>query len=120
MSQAAGEEFEHHRARLNEMVMKYAGLGIKRFFNLDDQVYRPGALPAKTKEMLGLVASLVLRCDDCITHHLIRCHDEGITAEELEEVLSIGLAVGGSITIPHLRQAMKFWDQLQGNGSRPD
>jgi AhpD family alkylhydroperoxidase len=106
-------QFQSERERLNELVMAYAGLGTKRFFSLDSQVYREGALSAKTKEMLGLVASLVLRCDDCITYHVIRCHKEGLTDEEMEEALSIGLIVGGSITIPHLRRAFQTWDELQ-------
>jgi len=106
-------EFDEQRERLNRVVMKYAGLGTKRFFGLDDQVYRPGALPAGTKELLGLVASLALRCDDCIAYHLIRCRREGITAGELEEALAVGLVVGGSIIIPHLRRAWDLWDELE-------
>jgi AhpD family alkylhydroperoxidase len=105
-------EFQAERERLNENVMKYAGLTTKRFFNLDTHAYQQGALPVKVKEMLGLVASLVLRCDDCITYHLIRCHQEGVTSEELEEAMSIGLIVGGTITIPHLRRAWDRWDEL--------
>jgi AhpD family alkylhydroperoxidase len=105
-------EFQAERERLNENVMQYAGLTTKRFFSLDTQAYREGALPVKVKEMLGLVASLVLRCDDCITYHVIRCHEEGVTSEELEEALSIGLIVGGTITIPHLRRAWDRWDEL--------
>jgi ribonuclease HI len=101
------------------MVMKYAGLGIKRFYNLDEQVYRSGALPAKSKEMLGLVASLVLRCDDCVAYHLVRCRQEGMSSEELEEAVAIGLVVGGSIVIPHLRRAWQLWDELEAeSGSR--
>lgn len=112
----AGEsitEFEEERERLNNIVMRYAGLNMKRFYNLDSQVYRDGALPARTKEMLGLVASLVLRCDDCVKYHLIRCRDQGVTGEELEEALAIGLLVGGSITIPHLRRAFAYWSELE-------
>jgi AhpD family alkylhydroperoxidase len=107
------QEFKAERERLNEIVMQYAGLSTKRFFSLDSQVYRVGALPAQTKELLGLVASLVLRCDDCVTYHVIRCHEEGVTDAELEEALSIGLVVGGSITIPHLRRALETWDELR-------
>jgi AhpD family alkylhydroperoxidase len=118
MSQGTTEDFQAQRDRLNELVMKYAGLDIKRFFSLDEQVYRPGALPAKTKEMLGLVASLVLRCDDCISHHLIRCRQEAVTDEELAEALAVGLVVGGSIVIPHLRRALSRWDELAAG--RPD
>lgn len=107
------EQFEKDRERLNEIVTKYAGLNIKKFFSLDSRVYREGALPVKTKEMLGLVASLVLRCDDCIKYHVIRCHGEGVTTEELDDALGIGLVVGGSITIPHLRRALEVWDELE-------
>ena len=107
-------EFQEERERLNTIVMRYAGLNMKRFYNLDSQVYRDGALPARTKEMLGLVASLVLRCDDCIKYHLVRCREEEVTSDELEEALAVGLVVGGSITIPHLRMAFEAWTQLAG------
>ncbi len=116
MSENRIEKFQKDREHLNEVVMKYAGLSIKRFYNLDTQVYKDGALPAKIKEMLGLVASLVLRCDDCITYHIIRCHEEGVSDAELEEVLSVGLIVGGSITIPHLRRALAGWEEIVDNG----
>jgi AhpD family alkylhydroperoxidase len=111
-------QFQEEREQLNQLVMQYADLGIRRFFSLDSQAYRAGALPPKTKEMLGLVASLVLRCDDCITYHVVRCHEEGLTSEELVEALGIGLVVGGSITIPHLRRALRAWDELQ-QGAQP-
>jgi AhpD family alkylhydroperoxidase len=107
------DQFKIERDRLNEIVMKYAGLGTKRFFNLDSQVYREGALSVKVKEMMGLVGSLVLRCDDCIKYHIIRCSEEGVSNEELEELLSIGLVIGGSITIPHLRRAYHAWEELK-------
>ena len=107
------EKFQHERQALNELVMKYAGLGTKRYYSLDSQAYREGVLPVKTKELMGLVASFVLRCDDCITYHVIRCHEEGVSSEELEEALFIGLIVGGTITIPHQRRAMKAWDELK-------
>jgi len=106
-------DFNAERERLNELVMEYAGQGIKRFYGLDGQVYRDGALPARTKEMLGLVASLVLRCDDCVRYHIIRCHGEGVSDAEIEEAMAIGLVVGGSITIPHLRRAFEAWDGLK-------
>lgn len=106
------EKFQTERERLNEIVMKYAQLEMKRFWSLDSQVYRDGALPAKFKELLGLVASLVLRCDDCVKYHLIRCHEEKVTSEEMEEALVIGLIVGGSIVIPHLRRAFEAWNEL--------
>jgi AhpD family alkylhydroperoxidase len=108
------EKFKEERERLNQIVMKYGGTEIKRFYSLDSQVYRKGALPSKTKELLGLVASLVLRCDDCIKYHIIQCHQEGVKDDELQEALSIGLVVGGSITIPHLRRAFEAWDELKG------
>ena len=107
------ENFQEERQALNELVMQYAGLGTKRYYSLDSQAYREGALPVKTKELLGLVASFVLRCEDCITYHVIRCHEEGVTSEELEEALFIGLIVGGTITIPHQRRAMKVWNELK-------
>jgi AhpD family alkylhydroperoxidase len=107
------EKFQEERQALNELVMQYAGLGTKRYYSLDSQAYREGALPVRTKELLGLVASFVLRCEDCITYHVIRCHEEGVTSEEIEEALFIGLIVGGTITIPHQRRAMKVWNELK-------
>lgn len=115
----SSEQFQQERDRLNGLVMKYSGLPIKRFFSLDSQVYRDGdALSVKTKELLGLVASFVLRCDDCIRYHVERCHVEGVTDAELDEALGIGLVVGGSITIPHLRRAIQAWDSLKGDSER--
>jgi AhpD family alkylhydroperoxidase len=108
-------QFRAERERLNEIVMKYAGRGIKRFYSIDAEAYKDGALPVKTKELLGLVASLVLRCDDCIRYHLINCREAGVNDKELDEALNIGLVVGGSITIPHLRRALRDWDELKGN-----
>jgi AhpD family alkylhydroperoxidase len=113
------EAFQAERERLNALVMDHAGLITKRFYSLDSQTYRDGALPAKTKELLGLVASFVLRCDDCITYHLIRCHEEGVTDAELEEALAVGLIVGGSITIPHQRRAFEIWDELKARRAEP-
>jgi AhpD family alkylhydroperoxidase len=106
------ERFQTERQVLNDIVMKYAGRDIKRFYALDTQVYQEGALPAKTKELLGLVASLVLRCDDCVKYHLLQCREAGLTSAELEEALSVALIVGGSITIPHLRRALAAWDEI--------
>jgi AhpD family alkylhydroperoxidase len=111
MSHDSYREFVEEREQLNELVLERANLEIKRFFSLDGQVYREGELPARTKEMLGLVASLVLRCDDCISYHLGRCREEGVTDGELQEVLAIGLVVGGSIVIPHLRRAVRTWEE---------
>jgi len=107
------EEWQAERLVLNDKVMELAGLEIKRFFSLDGQTYREGALSAKTKELLGLVASLVLRCDDCILYHCIRCHEEGLSSEEFQEACSVGLIVGGSIVIPHLRRAAARWAELE-------
>ena len=112
MSEDIIQKFQEERDDLNRLVMDYAGLGTKRFYNLDSQAYRDGALSSKVKEMLGLVASFVLRCDDCIKYHIIRCHEEGLSDAELEEVLFIGLLVGGSITIPHQRRAIQAWHAL--------
>jgi AhpD family alkylhydroperoxidase len=111
------EKFKEERERLNQIVMKYGGTNIKRFYSLDSQVYKGGAIPGKTKELLGLVASLVLRCDDCIKYHIIQCYQEGLKDDELQEALSIGLVVGGSITIPHLRRAFETWDELKEKGN---
>ncbi len=107
------QRFKEERERLNDIIMDHAGLETKRFFNLDSQVYEDGQIPVKWKEMMGLVASTVLRCDDCIEYHIIRCKKEGVSDSEFEEALSIALVVGGSITIPHLRKAFELWDQLK-------
>ncbi len=91
---------------MNSALLAAGNLTINRFFALDHRAYEPGVLGAKSKEMLGLVASIVLRCDDCITYHILRCREEGVTDEEFQEIFAVGLVVGGSIVIPHLRQAM--------------
>lgn len=104
------QEWKKERERLNEKILATDNLNLKRFFGLDSAVYREGALPTKTKEMLGLVASTVLRCDDCITYHVIRCKEEGLNTSEFEDVMSVALVVGGSITIPHIRRARDAWD----------
>lgn len=109
------EDFQEFRERMNELILDSDNLVVKRFFNLDSQAYRSGVLDTKTKEMLGLVASLVLRCDDCVTYHLLRCRKEGVTNEEFFEVFSIGLVVGGSIVIPHLRRAAARLEELPGD-----
>ncbi|GAB4506405.1 MAG: carboxymuconolactone decarboxylase family protein [Anaerolineales bacterium] len=110
------EEFRQFRERMNKRILEEDNLVIKRFFALDTQTYHEGALDTKTKEMLGLVASMVLRCDDCIAYHIIRCVGEGVTREELFEVFSVALVVGGSIVIPHLRRAVALLDELQAAG----
>jgi AhpD family alkylhydroperoxidase len=107
------EKFQQQREELNQLAMDYAGQGTKRFYSLDSQAYREGALPVKVKELLGLVASFVLRCDDCIKYHIIRCFEEGVSDQEMEEALFIGLVVGGTITIPHQRRAVQVWDELK-------
>ncbi len=112
MAQSKIEKFQKERDRLNQVVMKYGGTNTKRVYSIDSQVYKKGALTSKTKELLGLVASLVLRCDDCVTYHIIQCYKEGVKDDELQEALSIALVVGGSITIPHLRRAFETWDEL--------
>lgn len=106
------EEFNEYRERMNEVILGKKNKVINRLFNLDTNAYQEGALNLKTKELLGLVASLVLRCDDCVKYHLGKCHEEGVTTEELYETLSIGSIVGGTIVIPHLRRASEYWDEL--------
>lgn len=110
------DEWEEERERLNSIVLDKANLNVRRFFALDHQAYVDGALPAKTKELLGLVASLVLRCDDCITYHVIRCHEEGVSRDEMVEAFNVGLVVGGSIVIPHLRRAMDRLVEVENRG----
>ncbi len=107
------EEFQRERERMNKLIMEYGGKDIKRFFSIDSSVYRNGALSKKTKELLGLVSSLVLRCEDCVNYHLIHCKKEGYSTEELMEGLTVGLIIGGSITIPHIRRALDAWVELQ-------
>ncbi len=110
------EEFRRYRERMNERILDSGTLTTRRFFNLDTRCYDDGALPARTKELLGLVASLVLRCDDCVSYHLIRCRELGVPEAELTEALDVGLVVGGSIVIPHLRRARELLDSLPGEG----
>ena len=107
------DEFRSYRQRMNDRILGLDHLGIKRFFNLDTMSYKDGALPGKTKELLGLVASTVLRCNDCIDYLLIQCVDAGSTDEELFDALNVGLVVGGSIVIPHMRHAVDTIDQLR-------
>lgn len=105
------EEFTEERDAYNTILAKYANRAQKTFFGLDAKTYESGALDKKTKELLGFIASLVLRCDDCILYHLIGCKKAGVNSEELAEAVQIGMLVGGSITIPHVRRAMKVWDE---------
>lgn len=113
------KEFNSERQRLNDIVMQHANLPIKRFFSLDTQTYREedgGGLSAKHKELQGLVASLVLRCDDCIRYHVLQAYRTGASAAEFCESANVALVVGGSIVIPHLRRAFETWDLLQREG----
>ena len=109
--------FSEFRQRMNERILAEPNQVVRRFFALDTQTYQPGALDLKTKELLGLVASMVLRCDDCISYHVAQCKDAGVTRDEFFEAFSVGLVVGGSIVIPHLRRAVDFLDQLESGGT---
>jgi AhpD family alkylhydroperoxidase len=107
------KEFSEFRRRMNERILEHDNQVVRRFFALDTQTYKDGALGLKTKELLGLVASLVLRCDDCISYHIAQCREAGVNRDEFFEAFSVGLVVGGSIVIPHLRRAVDFLDQLE-------
>lgn len=107
------DAFQAYRSRMNARIAEMDHLGMKRFFNLDNAAYQDGALPGKTKELLGLVASLVLRCNDCIDYHILQCVDAGWSNDELYDAFQVGLVVGGSIVIPHLRHAVDTLDQYR-------
>lgn len=109
------EEFNAYRSRMNEKILGQNNLVLKRFFNLDTNAYQDGALDKKTKELLGLVASMVLRCDDCVRYHLGTCFEIGVSKEEVFEVFAIANLVGGSICIPHTRRAVEFWEALENS-----
>ena len=109
------DDFDQYRAEMNEKLLGSGHLGIKRFFALDTQAYEAGALDKKTKELMGLTASIVLRCDDCITYHIKQCVDCGVMREEFMDAFNVALVVGGSITIPHLRRAVDRLDQALSN-----
>ncbi len=106
------EEFQNFRKKMNDRILSVDNRTIKRFFGVDTLTYESGKLDAKTKEMLGLVASMVLRCDDCISYHIMQCKEESVTEDEMFEIFSVALTVGGSIVIPHLRRAVAFMDEL--------
>lgn len=106
------KDFQTFREKMNERILSVDNRAIKRFFGVDTLTYEPGKLDAKTKEMLGLVASMVLRCDDCVSYHLIQCKDHGVTEDEFFDIFSVALVVGGSIVVPHLRRAVAFLDEL--------
>ncbi len=111
----AVHEFNEYRSRMNEKLLGADNKLIKRIFNLDTNAYSAGALDVKTKELLGLVASAVLRCDDCIKYHLEKAYENGVSREEMMETMGIATLVGGTIVIPHLRRAYEFWEQLESN-----
>ena len=115
------KEFSEFRQRMNDRILAEPNQVVRRFFALDTQTYAPGALDVKTKELCGLVASMVLRCDDCISYHVAQCKEAGVNRDEMFEAFSVGLVVGGSIVIPHLRRAVDFLDRLeQGEAASPD
>jgi AhpD family alkylhydroperoxidase len=108
------KEFNAYRQLMNERLLSAENNKIiKRIFNLDTNTYTEGALSTRTKEMLGLVASMVLRCDDCIKYHLIQCHEQGVKTDEMMEIFGVANLVGGTIVIPHTRRALEFWEELQ-------
>lgn len=108
--------FNDYRKKMNDRILAQDNKVLKRFWSLDNQTYQDGALSEKTKELLGLVASMVLRCDDCIKYHLETCHKLGSSTDEIYEVFSVANLVGGSIVIPHTRRAAEFWDELEAQG----
>jgi AhpD family alkylhydroperoxidase len=106
------QEFNEYRSKMNEVILGKQNKVINRLFNLDTNTYAEGALSVKTKEMLGLVASMVLRCDDCIKYHLIKCHEQGLSTDEVYEIFAVANIVGGTIVIPHTRRCAEFWEEL--------
>ncbi len=106
------EQFRKFREAMNRRILDEGHKGIQRFFALDTQAYQDGALPSKTKELMGLCASMVLRCDDCVTYHVIRCKEEGCSNKEIMDAFNVALVVGGSIVIPHLRRAVALLDEM--------
>jgi len=108
-------DFNDYRSRMNDLILSHDNKVIKRFFSLDNQTYEDGALSEVTKELLGLVASMVLRCDDCIKYHLGRCYELKVTKEQVYEACSVALVVGGSIFVPHMRRAAEYWEALESN-----
>lgn len=107
------EEFNDYRSRMNEKILGADNLVLKRLFNLDTNTYQEGALSTQIKEMLGLVASMVLRCDDCVKYHLEKCKEQGVTTPQMFEIFAVANIVGGTIVIPHTRRAVEYWDVLQ-------
>lgn len=114
------KEFRDYRARMNEKILASDNKVIKRIYNIDTNTYMEGALSSKVKEMLGLATSMVLRCDDCIKYHLEKCHEQGVTTQELFEVFAVANVVGGTIVIPHLRRAVEYWELLHPEAGQED
>jgi AhpD family alkylhydroperoxidase len=112
------DDFREYRLKMNERIVDTGHLGIKRFFNLDTVAYNDGPLPGKTKELLGLVSSTVLRCNDCIDYHILQCVEAGWSDEEIIDALNVGLVVGGSIVVPHLRHAIETLDLVRAESSK--
>ncbi len=109
------QKFNDYREKMNKLILSHDNLVIKRLFNLDMKTYQDGVLSSQTKEMLGLVSSMVLRCDDCIKYHLEKCNNLNVTDKEMYEIFSVAVLVGGSIVIPHLRRAAEYWKELTLN-----
>ena len=109
------EEFNSYRAKMNEKILGSNNKVIKRIFNIDTNAYMDGALNSRTKELIGLACSMVLRCDDCIKYHLEKCYNEGVSQDELFDAFAIANVVGGTIVIPHIRRAVEFWEELSNN-----
>ena len=109
----AVKQFNEYRTRMNEKIADADNLIIKRIFNLDTNAYAPGVLDVKSKELIGLTCSLVLRCDDCVKYHLGKCKDVGFTTEEVNEAMGVATLIGGTIVVPHLRRAFEYWEALQ-------
>lgn len=107
------QDFNDYRQKMNDVILSKDNLVIKRLWNLDTNTYAEGALSTRTKEMLGLVASMVLRCDDCIKYHLGKCHEQGINTTEMYEIFAVANIVGGTIVVPHTRRAAEYWEELQ-------
>ncbi len=105
-------QFNEYRSKMNEKIMAADNLIIKRIFNLDTNAYQPGALDVKSKELIGLTCSLVLRCDDCVKYHLGKCKEVGFTTAEVHEAMGVATLVGGTIVVPHLRRAFEYWEDL--------
>ena len=109
------DEFNNYRLRMNEKILAADNKVMKRIYRIDTLTYQDGALSARTKEMLGLATSMVLRCDDCVKYHLGKCHELGVTTAEVFEIFSVANLVGGTIVIPHTRRAVEYWEELNGD-----